>query len=293
MLHVTNGESAAGQIRAAQSLGAVAEGPVLAWNDVLHEGPVPAALTITGLTAVRACFIATCGAAPFAEVHAGFRSRDRILLEATEAVLWFEHDLYDQLQLIQVLTELPPGAHQLIQSDAFLGHMRPDDIASCWGKRVSVSEDHREVARRAWSAFRAPDRDELRGFLSNGAPEVHSYLGPALERHLEEWPAEVDGLSRTERQILKGVASGAVTFTQLFPAWQKQETAPAFMGDWALQLHVARLSRGVRPLLTPEPYRLTAAGQAVLAQEQNQVSLNGVNRWLGGVHLYSEPVSET
>jgi hypothetical protein len=293
MLHVTNGESAARQIRAAQALGTVPAGPVLSWDDVLHEGPVPAGLNFSELTAVRACFLATCGAAPFAEVHAGLRSRDRALLESSEAVLWFEHDLYDQLQLIQILAELPAGSHQLIQSDEFLGPMRPEEIGARWPRRVAVSDHHREVASRAWSAFRAADPAELRSFPAADGLDAHPFLAGAFSRHLEEFPSGVDGLSRTERQILTVVASGTATFRELFPAWQKQETAPAFMGDWALQLYVTRLSGGVHPLLTPEPYHLTAFGQEVLAQQRNHIQLNGISRWLGGVHLYSEPVSGT
>ena len=35
-----------------------------------------------------------------------FEARDRALAAVTDVVLWFEHDLYDQLQLLQVVTLL-------------------------------------------------------------------------------------------------------------------------------------------------------------------------------------------
>ena len=58
-----------------------------------------------------------------------FRARDRGLahFESFETItLWFEHDLYDQLQLIQILDWFfgTPGRGaglQLVQSDDFFG----------------------------------------------------------------------------------------------------------------------------------------------------------------------------
>src|SRR5687768_1889225 len=101
MLHITNGDAAAGGIRAAG-----VDGPVLPWRDVLHEGPVPGGFTLAQLGGVRALFLATCDFAREREAAAEFAYRDRVLEAAgaeDEVVLWFEHDLYDQLQLLQLL----------------------------------------------------------------------------------------------------------------------------------------------------------------------------------------------
>ncbi len=35
--------------------------------------------------------------------------------------------------------------------------------------------------------------------------------------------------------------------------------------------------------------RLTSAGRAVLAGDENAIALNGIDRWLGGVHLEAPP----
>lgn len=37
--------------------------------------------------------------------------------------------------------------------------------------------------------------------------------------------------------------------------------------------------------MTPEPYALTGAGGRVLAGEVDARQLNGIDRWIGGVHL--------
>ena len=101
LLHVTNGESAGNTLRQT-TLG----GAVLSWQDVLHDGPVPAAPR-PELLRTRARFLAECGlgseaSAPFL-ARAPRRQYLDALRDGTQVVLWFEHDLYDQLQLIDAL----------------------------------------------------------------------------------------------------------------------------------------------------------------------------------------------
>jgi hypothetical protein len=61
MLHITNGESV--------TIGMTGiGGRVLAWKDVLHEGPAPAGLTLREMSRVRARFIADCGWASYRKV---------------------------------------------------------------------------------------------------------------------------------------------------------------------------------------------------------------------------------
>ena len=102
------------------------------WADPLHEGPVPAGLSDRELMAVRAA------TSPTATERRRRRSPPSSLAGARrsttpgaydELVLWYEHDLFDQLNLIQVLdriraTAAPARAVTLICIGAFPG--RPD-----------------------------------------------------------------------------------------------------------------------------------------------------------------------
>jgi hypothetical protein len=94
-LHVTNGDSAGNTLRQT-ALG----GAVLPWRDVLHEGPVPAGPRRELLQA-RAAFVSACGWGSKPSILASLERRDRRLVQALrdgqQVVLWFEHDLYDQL----------------------------------------------------------------------------------------------------------------------------------------------------------------------------------------------------
>src|SRR5207302_10898640 len=98
MLHITNGESVVQGFRE----GAI-PGSYLSWNDVLHDGAVPALPTLTELSDVCAQVLHRLGAGSYEQVRAGFAARDQALVDShahAEIILWFEHDLYDQLHYL-------------------------------------------------------------------------------------------------------------------------------------------------------------------------------------------------
>jgi hypothetical protein len=152
-----------------------------------------------------------------------------------------------------------------------------------WPQRRPVAATQLKLGAQAWNAFCSPDRIALQQLLTT---DLHAlpFLGAALARHLEEFPAPPDGLSRTERQILRAVAAGHDRFDTLFHANQAQEAAP-YLGDTTFADYIKRLTQCRTPLLTREPIRVTDAGQRVLAGELDARKLNGLDRWLGGVHL--------
>jgi Domain of unknown function (DUF1835) len=253
-------------------------GDVLPWRDVLHEGPVPPGLRPAELRAVRARFVAECGWASFEDVLRDFERRDRALEDAEEVVLWFERDLYDQLQMIQVLDRLDGQQATLVD----LGE--PQDEPSLDGERQAVADMQVTLARRAWAAFRSPDPSAIERLIAEDTDAL-PHLGEALVRHLEQYPSTEDGLSRAERRLLEAVASGARTRAEAFVAQSEGEERP-FMGDASFLLHLERLLTGPAPLLSEgESLALTSAGEDVLAERSDHVSLNGIDRWLGGVHL--------
>jgi hypothetical protein len=112
------------------------------------------------------------------------------------------------------------------------------------------------------------------------------FLAGALLRHLQQFPSVENGLARTERQIVELVEAGNRTFHTLFAADQRREER-IFMGDSSFARYVSGLSESRHPLLEDDggSYELTATGREVMAGRADHVRLNGINRWLGGVHL--------
>lgn len=288
LLHVTNGESAGNTLRQT-GLG----GAVLSWQDVLHEGPVPA-LPRPRLRETRARFLSDCGWGSRRSILAGLERRDRLVAEAPHAVLWFEHDLYDQLQLLEALTVAADGAHlELIDAGCYLGPLTAEELESLWPLRRPVTGEVLELARAGWAAFTAPEPTALAAFLERDTSAL-PYLAPALRRLLEELPDDA-GLSRSERQLLALLADGPRLPPQLFAEVQRLEEAP-FEGDAWVWRRAASLVPLVEPVPQPPPLgdarrfaatpvTLTDAGRAVLAGAADAVELRGIDRWLGGTHL--------
>ncbi len=272
-LHVTNGDVVAGLI---------GEEAVVPWRDVLHEGPVPGALTVSGLRFVRARFLASCGWVDEELALAEMRDRDDAVRDADELVLWFERDLYDQLQLLQVLDRLRGRPAWLVDIGEPAG---PPNLAA---PRERVTPEQERLGRKAWEAFRALAPTAIEEVLA-GDTDALPFLGPALVRHLEQFPALEDGLSRTERTILRAIAAGARTRAEIFRAQADAEERP-FMGDSAVWLQLDRLRDVEVPLITDtgDVVDLTPAGRAVLAGHEDAVRLNGIDRWLGGVRLQGD-----
>lgn len=292
-LHVTNGDSVVHTIERAGL-----PGTARSWIDVLYEGPVPAGLDAAALARVRADAAEALGWAPADEVAAAYARRDAALDAAEHVVLWFEHDLHDQLQLVQVLDRLAPAANgrrlEAIVVDRFpgrdpfhgLGELEPAELVDLWPDRRPIDPAQLALAQRAWAAVREPDPNALAALVREGTP-VLPLLAPALERLLEELPDAADGLARSERQLLRAVGAGARTPLDAFEADAAQEEA-RHAGDTTVFARLDRLAAGAHPLLSGPPdgqLELTPDGERVLAGEADAVRLRGLDRWVGGTHL--------
>ncbi len=252
LLHVTNGESAASTLRET-SLG----GTVLSWDDSLHVGPL--AFEPAESRCVRAAFLADAGWGDPTAIETEFERRDDLLARARHVVLWFEHDLYDQLQLLQALAQVDDETKvELIQTDDFLGPRDAPGLASLWRTRRKLPPVSRRAARNAWRRITNGDLDVV-------VPEL-PYLAPALRRLAEER----EPLSRTKRQLLSLLADGAKSPGELFVANQRLEAAP-FLGDtWCYRV-LWELARDglVRPLPPPPPLGDSSAFAAARVELTN------------------------
>jgi len=314
-LHVANGTSTTQTIEAAGIPGVCS-----IWADPLYEGPVPGGLSDDELREVRTRFLSGPGDLTWIAWAGGDASQDPVndLREwraaiarhetYEELILWFEHDLFDQLNLIQLLTwirgQLPATTPvSLICIGSFpgrpdfkgLGELTPDELASLLETRQRISDAQYALAGRAWEAFResTPEAvDHLRREDTSDLP----YLAAAFTRLLQEYPWTSDGLSRTERRLLELASDGGIALWKAFPLMAKGEEV-YYATDATLAGMAEALSRTSPPLLTFDasetrahiPLRgsiaLTDVGRSVLAGHADRVAVCGINRWLGGVHL--------
>lgn len=297
MLHITNGDSVVGTFRQVRF-----PGSYLAWRDSLHDGPVPETATLSELSDVRARALAGFGWGVYENLRAGFAERDRVLElsdKHEEIVLWFEHDLYDQLQLLQLLdwfggNHNSAGKLSLIQIDAYpgvkpfygLGQLSGPQLARLFPQRRPVTSSHLDAAREAWSAFRSGDPAALLQIAQQGSAAL-PFLGPALMRFAQEYPWTSDGLSRIERQVLRAAGAGKRKRQDIYFESRKLEDVP--WGDSSVYLRLGGLASGPNPALVEiqkNEYAITDNGQKLLEGKADWITLRGgIDAWLGGVHL--------
>jgi hypothetical protein len=303
-LHVTNGDSAAGTL-----LETPIVERVLPWRDALHEGPV-SAVSDDALRRLRATFLAGDDPAEAESIRRWLEERDRSFAANAggEFVLWFEADLYDQLQLVQALARLDElgvdpgritliciGEHLGIAHFGGLGELDAEQLTRvAAGAAAPLSTAALELARSAWSAFRGEDPRGLATIAATHDLELR-FLAEAFDRLSREYPSARDGLSLTERRVLAAVGDGAPTAAAVFSSLARRETRP-FLGDSFCFRIIDRLARARTPLLATgfrrvdaaTDLRLTDAGRRVLDGAADHIRLNGIDRWIGGVHLAGE-----
>jgi hypothetical protein len=293
VLHVTNGDIAAGRISAAGLTG-----DVLPWRDVLHEGPVPPGAD-DALRATRADFLGE-GPRSRGSVLRGLSERDARLDAASgddEVVLWFEPDLFDQLQLVQILDRLsrPDLAGvtvSAVETVAEIGALEEPAARALHAGRSPLPFAARELGRRAWACFREPDPRRFEELARDPFPDL-PFLAAAIRRHLGELPWSTDGLSRTERQALEAVERVPLPARQAFVAAHHAREDLVYLGDTVFYGILDRLAAGEWPLvrLDSRPANpdssvaITEDGRAVLEGRADWIALGGSDRWLGGVHL--------
>ena len=304
VLTITNGDSAAGTLAEAGH-----PGTILSWKDILHEGPVPRGYGLTELSAIRVEYLAARLGVPAAEVAASFAARDAVMMRHREFArieIWLEHDLYDQLQLLQILalfaSERRDTGLLLVQADDFLGTQSAETILRFAALARPVSAPMLATARAIWDEFGDATPLAVSARVERGPVEGLPFMRPALIRMLEELPDSETGLGRVETTALRLLAERTSTGWELFRAVIAREEA-AFMGDASfasILLDLARceeklisgLPEGREPLgnedlleLFALPLGLTEFGRSVLDGEADAIARNGIDRWWGGTHL--------
>lgn len=312
-LHITNGDGAAEIIKES-----TITGDVLPWRDPMHHGPFPAGLKLQELSRIRTKYLAGPDM-DLTDVERGFQLRDSHLQAAPDydqVVLWFENDLLDQLQILQILdwfsdADLGATTLELICIDNFpgiedfrgIGQLDAVQMASLYTERRHVSAETLAVAKLGWAAFRSDDPQHLLEFTTRDLGGL-IFLKKALLRHFEEYPNTGTGLSRTERQLMLLAKDKSSDPVELFIQNMNFETA-LYIGDWTTYSTLGFLCEASLMKCQPGPFwhpphtkeqrqtfreqrlDLTDLGKRILTGELNAFGIINRDLWLGGVHLRS------
>jgi hypothetical protein len=309
MLHIYNGDSTADTARAADI-----PGEHLSWREALVCGPAPADLAENEFIEIRAHHLATSYNVPVDKCRAELLAMHEALAtfaEHDEVVLWFEHDLFCQVQLLYLLNwfaarELGLTKLSMVCVDKFpgvqpfhgLGQLNQEQLLSLFPGRSRIAGPQLELATKAWEAYSASDARSLIALLRTDMSAL-PFLKDALRKHLERFASIRNGLGRVENTALALVPAGHSKFRSLFPAFARRESGYGF-GDAQVYLAMETMMTVRKPLLIQQnrnhwikdsaqmllaSFEVTEDGKAVLAGQEDFVATNGIDTWLGGIHL--------
>lgn len=279
-------------------------GLFIPWRDILHDGPVPEGLSLEKLSEVRTKFITDQGWGKPEDIKRSFIKRDSMLKsfeQYEKVILWFEHDLYDQLQILQILDWFHSNSKNvamlsIICTDSYLGRLSPEKMKRLVKYESPITKSHLLLSSKAWCAFRSSSPEKWAELLKTDTSAL-PFLEGAVVRMLEEYPNCSNGLSRTGQQALKIISDGEKKPGRVFGRNQESEDR-FFLGDsgfWSILYEflessppLLELSEGKKLTLPTSPNQelaITSAGREVLSGKRNWIEFVNLDRWIGGVHL--------
>ncbi len=311
MIHIHNGDCSA-NIAKTSSL----PGEHSAWRESLITGPTPAQVSGDEWRSVRAGHLSEAYGVDLQECGRGLLDQEKKLWsfeEHEEVVLWFEPDLFCQINLLYLLNwfaQQDTGNTRLSlicigefpgkENFRGLGELNAEQMASLFPARQQVTSAQLKLAERAWAAYCSADPTDVEKVVESDTALL-PFLSQALKAHLRRFPSTKNGLGSIENRGLELIHGGLTAFIDVFPRFGDAE--PVYgLGDAQFWLALQRMSRGSQPLLridngrnggrelTPDivhnaEFEITETGKSVLSGEADFVELNGIDLWLGGVHL--------
>jgi hypothetical protein len=285
IVHVCNGDSTADTLALADL-----PGDIRVWADTLDQGPLLPVSDAENYR-IRGEFHASRGRAnAAAQLEAWDKGFDDAA-SAEELILWFEHDLFDQLALVRLLARLArrglPQTLTIVSIDRHpevpnfmgFGQLQPEQLAELWPRRTPLSRDAIDEAITAWIAVTAADPRAL-PYLTRRIKAM-PFLAGALERHLEELPDPQTGLSRTERQVLAAIARGESSAAALVR--EVQAIDPRYpITDTVLAWTLQTLTKAG---FVDAAVVATALGRQALAGAIDRVHEVGIDDYRGGLRL--------
>ena len=319
-LHIICGDFAADILR-----NSTVPGDVQVWMEIFIEGPAPGNVSEEEWRRVRAEFISTQYFTTMSMESAlqGADDRYKNLEKAKdyeEVVLWFDACIFDQTLMIHLIDRLAKidlgntklslicaGEYPGLEVFNGFGELTPEQMAPFFNTRHEITPVEIKLAGDAWKAFTSENPKDIEKIIEGDCSAL-PYLSNALKRFLQKYPSVQNGLNRTQNQIMKVVNEGETKLADIFSAVSNMEK-PKFMGDTSFWQFIHDLATAPVPLLKVEgpetldkiskvdcemPTKkelrkwnvfITNTGKKVLNGEEDFIKLNGIDCWLGGVHL--------
>lgn len=304
ILHIVSGHSVGGTLRASDT----PSNNVVVWFDSLTIGPT-LGKTLEETTRIRRQFFLKSSKTSWLDSEPpppSYAQRNRVLRhcgEWREVALWFGPSMMEQFSLLQILAaiaeqDLRKTRVTLVTCPKLaLGIYRPEEMSQFFKARNAIPRRQTTLARRAWELYGRPDPMPLFNFARAHAKSA-PVLCDALLCQMESYPSVRNGLSLSEQALLQEVgvrgtvvrAVGHVLGNDDKFRTGDVELFDSLLGFLTCEIPLIEPAENGHDIKSFAEFRklavkLSAVGRNVLSGQSDNVTLNGLNRWIGGVHL--------
>jgi len=219
-------------------------------------------------------------------------------LKADEIVLWFENDYFCQLNQALILAWYASRTLSSskisffrLETDVPLGALQSADFEALFPQRVAVSDEVMDLATSVWNAVTSNDPQGIVALRKENTQAL-PVIDRALKCHLSRFPSVKNGLGRIEQTLLEILFAGSMTFGNLYRRFAERHPEYGY-GDGHVWISLRNLSRLRTPLIEINDNDMALNAQLsirpqaadVLSGNIDAIALNGIDKWIGGVHL--------
>lgn len=319
-MNILHGDSAAGSFKAAFNLN---NNELLVFRDVLSCGPSKEFSDIKTWQNQRLAFWNNVCCSNGEETQSienmprDFYSNFSTFESAAECKLWIGTGLSDQLLMAFIVhlfdkLNIDFSKLSIFQYEKFknytgknhpiqgLGLLEPGQIKK-HPEPHKLDKNQIRYAKSAWEAFVAPSPEQYIKFMA-GSSDTMPLLHFAMSYLYYRYPKINNGLSYSDETLLKHTSVHAPKATKVIGYTLADDLKGLdLVGDWYLFSRLKNLAniKQNTPLIQINPedspmrettVEITEFGKLALENKVNVYQENGLNDWVGGVHLKSNNI---
>lgn len=294
LLHITNGDSFTEKLQTLPL-----KGDIITWREMLCEGKTLSTVGSESFWKTR-----------FEFLNKNYKVSKSWFVEKTlkeyrslcnhkqqdQIVLWFEYDLFCQVNMLAVLSWLKTHRrHAEIslvcsgkedESDKLyaLNELSDEKLVSLYENRTVLSQDDIEYADYVWQLYCSDNPIRLEN-LTDYKNYKFDYLADAVEAHLQRFPTIKNGLNGVENHILNLAINEKPKTKREFLGKILSNQGMYGFGDSQYE----RMLSTMKPLFSSfSPVRLNKQGKEVMQSKSNfYAQLRDSEAYLGGALKYN------
>ncbi len=295
ILHITNGDSTTERINKLNF-----KGDIITWREMLCEGKTSVDVGSESFWKTRFDFLKSSYKVSKQKFIDYTVKEYRNLCnqkEQDEIVLWFEYDLFCQVNMLAVISWLKRYRKErqisLVCSGTIddqekllsLNELTNSQLKELYSTRTQLTKDDIEYADYIWQLYCSDSPLQLENAYKFNTSATFSYLEEAIKSHLLRFPSIENGLNHVENNILKTAKNNQFTSKEQLVGNLLSDQENYGFGD--IQ-YINKLDQLKKLFTSFNPVKLSKVGKQVLHNQTNYYSkVRSDFSYLGGAKKYS------